>query len=91
MDKKRRKQIEKRINGLEAQKEKHKQKILTMEGRKDTTHEYWQKEIDIVNDSNFSLLLCRFLSSKGAQKWGNKSVLCYRMQDEIDELRRDLN
>jgi len=50
MDKKRRKQIEKKIEGLEAQKEKHKQKILTLQGRKDTTHDYWQKEVDRMQE-----------------------------------------
>lgn len=36
----------KRIKALEKQIEKHQEKIETEEGRKDTTKDYWQKEID---------------------------------------------
>jgi chromosome segregation ATPase len=50
MDKKRRKQIEKRIEGLQAQKEKHEEKVATLEGQKDTTHDYWKKEIKRMQD-----------------------------------------
>ena len=46
MDKERKKQIEKRIKGLERQINKHKQKILNLIGRKDTTQDYWKKEIE---------------------------------------------
>lgn len=37
---------EKRLEAIEKQVEKHKEKILTEKGRKDTTKDYWQKEID---------------------------------------------
>jgi oligoendopeptidase F len=46
MDKNQRKQIEKRIEGLKKQRDKHLLKKATLEGRKDTTQDYWQKEID---------------------------------------------
>lgn len=36
----------KRIKGIEKQIEKHEDKIETEKGRKDTTKDYWQKEID---------------------------------------------
>jgi len=39
------KKIEKQIAGLERQKKLHKKKIDTETGRKDTTHDYWKKEI----------------------------------------------
>ena len=45
MNKKRRKQVEKKIEGLKRQIDKHEEKIKTMAGRKDTTHDYWKKEI----------------------------------------------
>jgi len=45
MNKRERKQIEKRIEGLKNQIEKHRKKIRTIAGRKDTTHDYWKKEI----------------------------------------------
>jgi len=37
---------EKRIKSTEKQIYKHKYKIETEKGRKDTTKDYWQKEID---------------------------------------------
>jgi len=45
MNKRERKQIEKRIEGLKNQIEKHRKKIRTIAGRKDTTNDYWKKEI----------------------------------------------
>jgi len=42
---KRKKRLIKQIKGLEKQAEKHKLKIKTEEGRKDTTHDYWRTEI----------------------------------------------
>jgi hypothetical protein len=36
----------KRIKAIEKQIEKHEEKIENEEGRKDTTKDYWQKEID---------------------------------------------
>jgi len=36
----------KRIKSIEKQVEKHEDKIKSEKGRKDTTKEYWQKEID---------------------------------------------
>lgn len=48
--KKRRKQIEKRIEGLKKQREKHLEKIETLEGRKDTTKDYWRKEVARLSD-----------------------------------------
>lgn len=44
-NKKQRKQIEKRIKGLERQKQKHLEKIEILNGRKDTTKDYWKKEV----------------------------------------------
>jgi hypothetical protein len=44
---KRIKRIQKQILSLEEQIEKHKQKILLEKGEKDTTPEYWQKEIEL--------------------------------------------
>jgi hypothetical protein len=41
-----RKLREKRIKSVKEQIEKHKEKIKTEKGKKDTTKEYWQKEID---------------------------------------------
>ncbi len=35
-----------RMKSIEKQIKKHKEKIKTEKGRKDTTKEYWQKEID---------------------------------------------
>ena len=37
---------EKRIEYIQKQVEKHEEKIQTEEGRKDTTKDYWKKEID---------------------------------------------
>ena len=37
---------EKRIEGIQEQVEKHEEKIKTEKGRKDTTKDYWRKEID---------------------------------------------
>jgi hypothetical protein len=46
-DKKRMKKVrEKRIISLKDQIEKHEDKIKTEKGRKDTTKDYWRKEID---------------------------------------------
>ncbi len=45
MDKRQRKQIKKRIEGLKKQIEKHKDKIRNFSGGKDTTPDYWEKEI----------------------------------------------
>ena len=42
---KRKKRLMKQIDGLRRQAEKHKEKIETEEGRKDTTHDYWKVEI----------------------------------------------
>ncbi|MBS3151312.1 hypothetical protein J4443_02970 [Candidatus Woesearchaeota archaeon] len=44
--KKRKKQLEKRIEGLKEQIAKHKGFIGTMGGRLDTTQDYWRKEIE---------------------------------------------
>ena len=43
---KRKKRIEKQIQGLEKIKEKHLEKLESEPGRKDTTHEYWIGEIE---------------------------------------------
>jgi ppGpp synthetase/RelA/SpoT-type nucleotidyltranferase len=43
---KRQKRLRKQIEGLERQAERHKVKIETEVGRKDTTHEYWEEEIE---------------------------------------------
>jgi septal ring factor EnvC (AmiA/AmiB activator) len=45
MNKRQRKQAEKKIEGYDKSIAKHKIKIRTMIGRKDTTHDYWKKEI----------------------------------------------
>ena len=46
-DRKRMKKLrEKRIKSVKKQIEKHEEKIKTLKGRKDTTKEYWRKEID---------------------------------------------
>lgn len=42
---KREKRLIKQIEGLEKQAEKHKEKIRTEEGKRDTTFDYWRKEI----------------------------------------------
>lgn len=49
-NKRREKQIEKRIIGLEKQRQKHLEKIETLEGRKDTTRDYWRKEVARLDD-----------------------------------------
>ena len=43
---KREKRLEKQIQGLKKQAEKHREKIETEEGRKDTTLYYWRAEIE---------------------------------------------
>ena len=46
-DRKRMKKVRgKRIKSVKKQIEKHEEKIQTEEGRKDTTKDYWRKEID---------------------------------------------
>lgn len=46
-DRKRMKKLrEKRVISIKDQIKKHKDKIKTEKGRKDTTKDYWQKEID---------------------------------------------
>ena len=42
---KRKKRLEKQIEGLNKQIEKHLEKLSSEKGRKDTTPEYWEKEI----------------------------------------------
>lgn len=42
----RKKRLIEQEKGLLKQAEKHKEKIETEEGRKDTTHEYWLGEIE---------------------------------------------
>lgn len=44
--KKMRKLHEKRIVSLKIQIEKHKGKLKTIQGRYDTTHDYWKAEIE---------------------------------------------
>ena len=47
IDRKRMKKLrQKRIKSVKKQIEKHEEKIRTEKGRKDTTKEYWRKEID---------------------------------------------
>ena len=43
--KKRKKQLEKRIEGLSKQIEKHEDFVKSKKGRLDTTKNYWKKEI----------------------------------------------
>ncbi|MBI2631661.1 hypothetical protein HYW75_01525 [Candidatus Pacearchaeota archaeon] len=46
-DRKRMKKLrKKRIKSIENQIEKHEEKIKSEKGRKDTTKDYWRKEID---------------------------------------------
>ncbi len=46
-DRKRMKKVrKKRIKAVEEQVEEHEDKIKNEKGRKDTTKDYWQKEID---------------------------------------------
>lgn len=42
----REKRLRKQTDGLLKQAKKHRMKIETMEGEKDTTHEYWLKEAE---------------------------------------------
>jgi len=42
---KRKKRLIKQEKGLLRQAERHRLKLITEKGRKDTTHEYWRKEI----------------------------------------------
>jgi len=44
--KKRRKQLDKKIDGLNKQIKRHKNLVRTKRGRLDTTKNYWLKEID---------------------------------------------
>ena len=46
MDKKQRNKLLKRKEGLLKDIEKHKEKKRTEKGEKDTTHAYWDKEIE---------------------------------------------
>ncbi len=43
---KRKKRLEKALESLEKQKDRHKEKIATEKGRKDTTKDYWKKELE---------------------------------------------
>lgn len=43
---KRKKRLIKQIEGLKKQVETHKEKLETESGRKDTTHDYWEVEIE---------------------------------------------
>ena len=59
-DRKRMKKLrKKRIKSLQKQVNKHKEKIKVEKGRKDTTKDYWRKEIDekflkqIEEDENY--------------------------------------
>ena len=49
MDRKRRKQLEKRRDGLKKQKERHIQKLKEFEGRDYTTPDYWVKEVERID------------------------------------------
>lgn len=44
---KRKKRLQKQIEGIEKQIERHLEKLRMEKGRKDTTHEYWRKEIEL--------------------------------------------
>ncbi len=55
MNKRQRKQTEKKIEGLKKQIVKHEEKIRTLTGRKDTTHDYWKKEISRMEDEKKEL------------------------------------
>ncbi|MBI2105716.1 hypothetical protein HYT56_02655 [Candidatus Woesearchaeota archaeon] len=48
--KRRKKQLEKRIEGFEKQIERHEGFIETMRGRLDATKNYWRKEINRFRD-----------------------------------------
>ncbi|MFW5847118.1 MAG: hypothetical protein ACOCUU_03095 [Nanoarchaeota archaeon] len=43
---KRQKRLEKQIKGLEKVKKEHQDKIKFLKGNKDTTKEYWEKEVE---------------------------------------------
>ena len=43
---KRKKRLEKQINGIERQIQEHRRKLLEEIGMKDTTPDYWRKEIE---------------------------------------------
>jgi len=43
---KRNKRLKKQMDGLEKQAERHRGKIVNEEGKKDTTHDYWEGEIE---------------------------------------------
>lgn len=43
---KRKKRIEKQIEGLRKIRDEHKEKLKNEDGNKDTTHDYWKKEIE---------------------------------------------
>ncbi len=43
---KREKRLIKQVEGLRKQAEKHREKIETEKGRKDTTRDYWKAEIE---------------------------------------------
>ena len=49
MDRKRRKQLEKRRDGLKKQKERHIQKLKEFEGKNYTTPDYWVKEVERID------------------------------------------
>ena len=44
---KREKRLKKQIEGMERQIKLHLEKLATEEGKKDTTHDYWRKEIEL--------------------------------------------
>ena len=44
---KRDKRLKKQIEGIERQIELHLEKLRTESGEKDTTHDYWRKEIEL--------------------------------------------
>jgi hypothetical protein len=48
MDRKRRKQLEKRRDGLKEQKERHIQKLKEFKGKNYTIPDYWTKEIERI-------------------------------------------
>jgi len=47
---KREKRIEKQIEGLKEIRDEHKNKLRFEKGQKDTTHDYWKKEIEGFNE-----------------------------------------
>ena len=42
---KRKKRLKRQIEGLNKAIEKHEEKLRTLKGRQDTTHDYWEGEI----------------------------------------------